>query len=48
LVLIGEIELLVIKTGNVEFPVILAHERSAEPATGSNNDDFHLLCTGAL
>jgi len=37
LVLIGEIELLVIKTGNVEFPLILAHERSAQPATGSNN-----------
>src|SRR6266403_2251216 len=40
LVLIGEIKLLVIKTGNVEFPLILAHERSAQPATGSNNDDF--------
>jgi len=41
--LIGEIELLVIKTGNVEFPLILAHERSAQPATGSNDYNFHFV-----
>jgi hypothetical protein len=35
--LISEIKLCVIKTDDVEFFSILAHERSAEPATGSNN-----------
>ena len=45
---IGEIELRVIETDDVEFAGELAHERSAEPPAASNDDNFHFFCSGAL
>src|ERR1700716_1226186 len=38
---IGEIELRVIETDDVEFAGEIAHKRSAAPPAGSNDDNFH-------
>jgi hypothetical protein len=41
LIQIVEIELGVIETRNVEFLPVFVHERSAQPASGSGDYDFH-------